>query len=272
MSFFDFVLLIASGLAAGFINAVSGGGAMLTVPALIFIGLPPSVANGTNRVAVAIQNVAALAAYQRLGVANHRLALSLALPATLGSLVGALISIRLDDAQFRTILGIVMLLLIGPVLLEPRLNARAAALQQTSAEGWMLPLLFFALGIYGGLLQIGVGIFILVALSAFGGLDLVLANSVKVTIVLCLTTLALLVFVVDGKVAWGVGLLLAVSNAAGAWLGAYWGVKKGAYWIRVVLIITTVAMSLQLLGVLTWVKTLLHFTTLPPLGHWTMLG
>jgi uncharacterized membrane protein YfcA len=252
MSVFDFVLLIASGLAAGFINAVSGGGAMLTVPALIFIGLPPGIANGTNRVAVTIQNVAALAAYQRLGVANHRLAFSLALPATLGSLVGALISIRLDDAQFRTILGIVMLLLIGPVLLEPRLNARAAAQPPPLKEGWMLWLVFFALGIYGGLLQIGVGIFILVALSAFGRLDLVLANSVKVTIVLCLTTLALFVFIVDGKVAWGVGLLLAVSNAAGAWLGAHWGVKKGAYWIRVVLIITTVAMSLQLLGVLSW--------------------
>ena len=256
MSVFDFVLLISSGLAAGFINAVSGGGAMLTVPALIFIGLPPGVANGTNRVAVAIQNVAALAAYQRLSVTNHRLAFSLALPATLGSLVGALISIRLDDAQFRTTLGIVMLLLIGPVLLEPRLNERAAAQQRSLREGWMLWLVFFALGIYGGLLQIGVGIFILVALSAFGGMDLVLANSVKVTIVLCLTTLALLVFIADGKVAWGVGLVLAASNAAGAWLGAYWGVRKGAYWIRVVLIGTTVAMSLQLLGVLSWAKAL----------------
>jgi uncharacterized protein len=256
MSLFDFVLLIASGLAAGFINAVSGGGAMLTVPALIFIGVPPGVANGTNRVAVAIQNVAALAAYQRLGVANHHLALSLALPTTLGSLVGALISIQLDDAQFRTILGIVMLLLIGPVLLEPRLNARAVAQQHALKENWMLWLAFFVLGIYGGFLQIGVGIFILVALSAFGGMDLVLANSIKVTIVLCLTTLALLVFIVDGKVAWGVGLMLAVANAAGAWLGAYWGVRKGAYWIRVVLIVTTVAMSLQLLGVLSWVKAL----------------
>jgi uncharacterized membrane protein YfcA len=201
---------------------------------------------------VVIQNVAALAAYQRLGVANQQLAFSLALPTTLGSLLGALISIRLDDAQFRTILGFVLLFLIGPVLLEPRLNARAAERQHPPKEGWMLWLLFFALGVYGGFLQIGVGIFILVALSAFGGMDLVLANSVKVTIVLCLTTLALLVFVVDGKVAWGVGLLLAASNAAGAWLGAYWGVRKGAYWIRLVLIITTITMSLQLLGVLSW--------------------
>jgi uncharacterized membrane protein YfcA len=254
MSPSDFLLIILSGLAAGFINAVSGGGAMLTVPALIFIGLPPVVANGTNRVAVVIQNIAALVAYQRQHVADHRLALSLAIPTTLGSLVGALISIRLDDAQFRTILGVVMLLLIGPVLVEPRMNAWAATQKYSLRTGWVAWGLFFALGVYGGLLQIGVGIFILLALSVMGGLDLVLANSVKVVIVLCLTSLALCIFIADGKVAWGLGLLLSFANAAGAWCGAYWGVRKGAFWIRIVLIGTVILMSLQLLGVFTRVE------------------
>lgn len=254
----EFVLLIASGLAAGFINAVSGGGAMLTVPAMIFIGLPPGVANGTNRVAVAIQNVAALAAYHRLRVTDYRLGLALAIPATLGSLAGALVSIRLSDAQFRSTLGVVMLLLLGPILAEPQLNARAVRLGRSLRSGWQLWSVFLLLGIYGGLLQIGIGIFILVALSSFGGMDLVRANSIKVTIVLCLTTLALFVFIADGKVAWGVGLLLAISNSVGAWLGAYWGVRKGAFWIRIVLTGTVIVMALQLLGVLSYVGKLLR--------------
>jgi uncharacterized membrane protein YfcA len=253
MALSDLALIIASGLAAGFINAVSGGGAMLTVPALIFIGLPPGIANGTNRVAVVVQNIAALIAYHRLQVTDHRLGLSLALPAALGSLGGALVSIRLNDAHFRTILGAVMLLLLGPILVEPRLSARAAAQERRPQVGWLLWAVFFILGIYGGLLQIGVGVFILVALSSVGGMDLVLANSVKVLIVLCLTGLALLVFIADGKVAWGVGLLLAVSNAAGAWCGAHWGVRKGEYWIRVVLTGTVIVMASQLLGVLSWI-------------------
>jgi len=256
MSFTDFVLLVASGFIAGFINAVSGGGSMLTVPALIFIGLPPVVANGTNRVAVTIQNVAALASYQRLKVVDHRLALSLSVPATLGSLLGAMISIRLNDEQFRTILGLVLLLLIGPILLEPRLSTKFASDSRALQENWFLWSIFFVLGIYGGLLQIGVGIFILVVLSLFGGIDLVLANSIKVTIVLCMTAFALLVFIADSKVVWGAGLLLAVANAAGAWLGARWGVRKGAYWIRVVLIMTVVGMALQLLGVFSWARQL----------------
>ncbi|MGE0682030.1 MAG: sulfite exporter TauE/SafE family protein [Candidatus Binatia bacterium] len=262
MTFSDLSLIIASGLGAGFINAVSGGGAMLTVPALIFIGIPPGVANGTNRVAVVVQNIVALATYQRLGVANHRLGLSLAPPAVLGSFLGALISIRLDDAQFRTILGFILLLLAGPIWAEPRLNAKAAQWRQSHQGSWMPHLVFFFLGVYGGLLQIGVGIFVLVALSTFKGLDLVLANSVKVEIVLCLTALALILFIIDGKVAWNAGLILSASNSVGAWCGAQWGVKKGEAWIRMVLTITVIMMALQLLGVWSWLGSLLFLTRL----------
>jgi uncharacterized membrane protein YfcA len=250
MTFDNLPLIIASGLGAGFINAISGGGAMLTVPALIFIGIPPGVANGTNRIAVVVQNIAALATYHRLGVANHHTGLSLALPATLGSLLGASVSIRLDDAQFRAMLGFVMLLMIGPILAEPYLNEKAARWRHAAQSGWMPWGIFFLIGVYGGLLQIGVGIFVLVALSVLEGFDLVLANGIKVEIVLCLTTLALMLFIVDGKVMWTEGLMLSVSNAVGAWLGAHWGVKKGAFWIRVVLTATVIVMALQLLGVL----------------------
>jgi hypothetical protein len=257
MIFSDLFLVIASGLGAGFINAVSGGGAMLTVPALIFIGIPPGIANGTNRVAVVVQNVVALVTYQRLGVANHRLGLSLAVPAVLGSFLGALVSIRLDDEQFRTILGFILLLLAGPIWAEPRLNAKAAQWRQNHQTSWTPHFVFFFLGVYGGLLQIGVGIFVLVALSIFKGLDLVLANSIKVEIVLCLTALALILFIIDGKVAWSAGLILSASNSVGAWVGAHWGVKKGEAWIRMVLMITVIVMALQLLGVLAWVGKLL---------------
>lgn len=253
----NLLLIIASGLGAGFINAISGGGAMLTVPALIFIGIPPGVANGTNRIAVVVQNIAALATYHRLGVVNHRAGLSFAIPATLGSLLGASVSIRLDDAQFRAILGFVMLLMVGPILAEPYLNKKAAQWRRTAQSGWMPWMIFFLIGVYGGLLQIGVGIFVLVALSVLEGFDLVLANGIKVEIVLCLTALALILFIADGKVVWKEGLILSASNALGAWSGAHWGVKKGAFWIRIVLTVTVIAMALQLLGVLAWLRTFL---------------
>lgn len=250
----QFILLTTSGLTAGFINAVSGGGSMLTLPALIFIGLPPSLANGSNRVAVVVQNIAALATYHQLKITNHRLAFSLALPTIVGAFLGALVSIRLDDTQFRTILGIVLLLLIGPVLAEPQLNTRFANRQHAFRESWGLWAVFFVIGIYSGFLQVAAGLFFLLVLSLLGGMNLVLANSIKVTAMLCTTATALLVFVADNKVAWGPGLLLAAANAFGAWLGARWGVRKGEYWIRVVLISTVIGMALQLLGGFAWVS------------------
>ena len=257
MTFNDLLLIIASGLGAGFINAVSGGGAMLTVPALIFIGIPPGIANGTNRVAVVVQNVVAIATYQHLGVSDHRTGFSLAIPATLGSFFGAFVSVRLDDSEFQTILGFVLLLLIGPILAEPRLNKKAAEWRQSFQSGWTSWLIFFLIGVYGGLLQIGVGIFVLIALSVLKGFDLVLANSIKIEIVLCLTTLALLLFIAESKVDWPAGFILALSNSTGVSLGARWGVKKGEWWIRIVLTATVIVMALQLLGVLHWLWALL---------------
>jgi uncharacterized membrane protein YfcA len=150
MSVIETSVLFASGLAAGFINAVSGGGSMLTLPALIFIGLPPGMANGTNRVAVVVQNIAALATYHQLKVTNHRLAFSLAVPTIIGAFLGALISIRLNDTQFRTILGIVLLLLLGPVLAEPQLSARFANRQHTFRESWGLWVVFLSLASTAG--------------------------------------------------------------------------------------------------------------------------
>jgi uncharacterized protein len=252
-SFLHIALLIASGVAAGFINAVSGGGSMLTLPALIFIGIPPGIANGTNRIAVVVQNIAALATYHQLKVTNHQLAFSLAIPTVVGAFLGALISIRLDDTQFRTVLGIVLLLLIGPVLAEPQLQARFANRQHAFRESWGLWAVFFIIGIYSGFLQVAAGLFFLLVLSVVGGMNLVLANSIKVTAMLCTTATALLVFVADNKVVWGTGLLLAAANALGAWLGAQWGVKKGDYWIRVVLITSVIGMAVQLLGGFSWI-------------------
>ncbi|MCS6927105.1 MAG: sulfite exporter TauE/SafE family protein [Candidatus Binatia bacterium] len=272
MTLTELGLIIASGLAAGFINAVSGGGGMLTVPALIFIGFPPGVANGTNRVAVVIQNLAAMAAYHRLRITDHRLAFSLSLPAILGALCGALVSVRLDDAQFRTLLGIVMLGLLGPILAEPKLHTHPAIFCRRGRRGWILRTVFFALGLYGGLLQIGVGVFILVALSTIGGMDLVPANGVKVVIVFCLTAVALLVFVANGKVAWGAAFLMATANAVGAWLGAHWGVRKGAFWIRGVLVATVFVMALYLLGALSWIAPLLDSLRLSGISRMRGIG
>ena len=243
----DILLISLSGLAAGFLNAVSGGGAMLTVPALILIGLPPGVANGTNRLAVVLQSLTALAAYTKLKQTDSGLAVSLMIPAMLGSVCGALVSVRLDDAVFQTLLAITMMILLIPIVFEPVLNSKLLAVSETGRGRRLLQVVFFGIGLYGGLLQIGAGIFILVALSTMGGLNLTLANGVKVVIVMGVTGIACCIFALNGKVDWSAGLLLSIATSIGAWFGAHWGVSKGEGWIRVVLAGVIFAMAAQLL-------------------------
>ena len=249
MSLADMLLISLSGLVAGFLNAVSGGGAILTVPALILIGLPPGVANGTNRLAVVLQSLTALVAYKKLHQTDSGLAIALMIPAMLGSVCGALVSVRLDDAVFQTLLAITMMVLLIPVVFEPVLNSKLLAVSETGRGRRLLQVIFFGIGLYGGLLQIGAGIFILVALSTLGGLNLMLANGVKVVIVMGVTGIAGCVFALNGKVDWSAGLLLSITTSIGAWFGAHWGVSKGEGWIRTVLAGTIVVMAFQLLGV-----------------------
>ncbi len=222
---------------------------MLTVPALILIGLPPGVANGTNRLAVVLQSLTALAAYTKLKQTDSGLALALTLPAMLGSVCGALVSVRLDDAVFQTLLAVTMMVLLVPIVCEPVLNTKLLAISGTRRGRQLLRVVFFGIGLYGGLLQIGAGIFILVTLHTLAGLNLTLANGVKVVIVLGLTGIAGCVFALNGKIDWQVGLLLSIATSIGAWFGAHWGVSQGEGWIRLVLAGTIVVMALQLLGV-----------------------
>ena len=99
---------------------------MLTVPALILIGLPPGVANGTNRLAVVLQSLTALAAYKKLKQTDSGLAIALVIPAMLGSVCGALVSVRLDDEVFQTLLASMMMVMLIPIVFEPFLNSKTA--------------------------------------------------------------------------------------------------------------------------------------------------
>ena len=109
LDFFHAGALVAVGVIAGFLNVMAGGGSLLTVPVLVFMGLPGPVANGTNRIAILAQNVTAIAAFARNGFQDFRLSLSLAACAIPGAVVGALLGVHLEGVWFNRALAVVML-------------------------------------------------------------------------------------------------------------------------------------------------------------------
>ncbi len=248
MDWYLYPAVIAAGFVAGFINTVAGSGSLVTLPLLIFIGLPATVANGTNRVAILLQNVVAVRGFHREKMLSLKQGLWLAAPAVVGALVGAQIAVGLDEAIMRRTIGVLMVVMLAVVLIRPKrwLEGRSGDIH--SRPSWWQFVIFFAIGAYGGFIQAGVGIFLLAGLVLSAGYDLVRANGVKVLIVLCFTVIALAVFIINDQVNWLVGLVLAIGNMSGAWVATRTAIKRGAVFVRWLLIAVLVVSAVLLLG------------------------
>ena len=239
-------LLVAVGTIAGFLNVLAGGGSLLTLPLLIFMGLPAATANGTNRVAIFFQNIFAIGGFRRQGVFPARLALLCTLPALAGAYLGANLAIDVDDQLFRRLLAVVMVGVLLFNAFDPVRRLQLEEARMTPLRTAALLLTFFLVGIYGGFVQAGVG-FIIIAGLLLHGLDLVRINAVKVVVIFGFTLVALSVFVAGGQVNYGLGLSLAAGNSIGGWIGSHMAVKKGHDWIKKVVSLTVLAFALKLL-------------------------
>jgi uncharacterized membrane protein YfcA len=239
------VLLFGIGGVAGFTNVMAGGGSSLTLPALIFMGLEPSLANGTNRIAIVIQNISAVASFRKNKFYRFKLSFQLALFTLPGAIIGAFLAVRVSGLLFQRILGITLILItISMFFSRTRKHKREA--EDDHSNKLIYPALF-AIGFYGGFLQVGVGFLFMAALYHLVRLDLVFVNMHKVFIILVYTIPALLIFMITGNVNWKFGLILAAGNALGAWWGAHAAVKGGEKIIRIILAVAIAIMAFKLL-------------------------
>ena len=235
--------LFAVGAVSGVLNVIAGGGSFLTLPVLIFIGLPAAVANATNRVGVLAQNLGGVVGFHRSGAMNWRWGLAVSVPAVLGAAVGATWALQMSDFAFKRLLSIAMLgMTLWTVARRP---AAAGDRPLSSPWRWSTVLAFFAIGVYGGLIQAGVG-FAVLAATSMAGMDLVRGNAVKLLAVLLLTTLSLAIFASSGVVDWTYGLALAAGNTVGAMVGVRLAIRQGHGWIQKVVTVAVVAFAVLL--------------------------
>jgi uncharacterized membrane protein YfcA len=248
MEWYIYPAVIAAGFACGFINTLAGSGSLITLPLLIFLGLPATVANGTNRVAILLQNVVAVSSFKQQKVLDFKRGMLLAIPAAIGGIIGAQIAVSLDEETMRRVIGALMAIMLVVLIVRPKrwLEGRPEMLGKN--PGWIQYIIFFFIGMYGGFIQAGVGIFLLAGLVLAAGYDLVKANAVKLLIVLFFTIFALIVFILNDQVVWEIGLILAIGNMGGAWIASRMAVKKGATFVRYVLMAVVAISAVLLLG------------------------
>ena len=239
------LILVAAGFFTGFANTVAGGGSLISLPVLIFMGLPATVANATNRVALMAQNVFAIAGFKSKGVSAYPYSLYLGVSALFGAIIGAELSLELDDELFNRIIAVLMVVVIAVTIFNPvKLGDLEERMELKHKAVGMIT--FFGVGIYGGFIQVGVGFLIMAALTHINHFSLVKTNSAKVFIVFIYMIAALVVFIIEDKINWRYGLTLAIGNSIGAWIASRFSVKKGDRWIKRFLIVMVTAMAVKL--------------------------
>lgn len=237
-------LLLVAGAIAGFINTLAGGGSLLTIPALLFAGLPSTVANATNRVAVVMQSAAAAGRFRQKRVFRLAESLPMLLPAFVGSIIGAFIAAEIDQRIFDIVLGIVLLLMLGTLFFKP-----SAIADRGAPPPWLAIPVFFVIGLYGGFVQAGVGFLLIAGISFLYGFDLVKTNALKLLVVALYSLFALAIFAWYGQVLWLHGVVLGLGNVVGALIGVRFAIQRGSSAIRWVIVVAVALTALKLFGV-----------------------
>ena len=242
----EILVLVVVGFIAGAVNTIAGGGSLLSLPILIFLGLPPNIANGTNRIAIIFQNIFTTAGFKSKGVKTFPFSIYVGISALIGAIIGAQIAVDIKGETFNKILAIIMVVVVFYMVFKSKFKHVEDVEKTTGKNLWLSIILFFFVGIYGGFIQAGVGFIMLLILSSVNNISLVKSNAIKVTVALIYTFSAIAVFIYNDAINWRLGLVLALGNATGGWFASRWSVKKGDGMIRNVLIVMVVIMAIKL--------------------------
>lgn len=256
MEWYIILAVIGVGFVAGFINTLAGSGSLLTLPLLMFLGLPANVANGTNRIAILLQNIVGVSSFKKQKVLDFKHGLWLGIPAVIGSFIGALVAINLNEDIMRKTIGGLLIFMLFIIVYKPDKWIKGKVGEIDPKPGVLQIIIFFFIGMYGGFIQAGVGFFLLAGLVLGAGLDLVKANALKVFIVLLYTPIALVIFIFNKQIDYKLGLILAIGNMMGAFVGAKANVSWGPKFVRYVLLIAVSVSAIKLLGLFDLVKSI----------------
>lgn len=241
------IALVGSFLAGG-INTLAGNGSAITLTILMeALGLPPTVANATNRVGIATQGLAGTWAFYRAGRLENTgpSTRRIVVVTSLGALLGVYLSLIVDNSTYRAIFRYLLFVMLIVVVVNPK-RWLAGSQEGRRLSPWISVPCFFALGIYGGFIQMGMGVFFLALTVLVAKYEIIQANVIKGIVVTIYTLLAVGIYAWRGMIDWEMGLLMAVGQTLGGYLTAHYAAddpRAGvwAYRLLIVVIIAAIA-------------------------------
>lgn len=238
------LLLFAAGAVASFINMMAGGGSMLTIGALILIGVEPTVANGTNRIGVLAGTGSGALTYKASKFTDLRTSLILGASAIPGAILGSFYSVKISNQLFQKLLAGVMIFILITMFIPKRKKEVATEKLKNS---WLIYPAMVLVGLYGGFIQVGVGFIIMAFLRHLMSYDLLRVNMHKVFIVVIYTIPVLIVFGISGKINWYYAIVMSLGNALGSYISVKLALKKGEKIVKIVLVVAIVLMAIKFL-------------------------
>jgi len=249
MEWYEVILIIVAGFAAGIINTLAGSGSVVTISLLVFLGLDPKMANGTNRIGVLIQSITGAKTFISK---EHNLPKDLwwqLVPSIAGAIIGSFIASEINDELMGTIIGFLFIILLGLILMKPGQWLKTISEPRDNHKSFLSVLMFFGIGLYGGFIQAGVGIFLLSALVMYAGYNLNTSNAIKLLCVIAFTIPALIIFILKGQVMWTYGILMAIGQSFGAYIAARFAMQheRANIWVRRLLIVVVIVSIIKFL-------------------------
>lgn len=243
-----YLIAMIGGAFAGVINTLAGNGSAITLTILTeLIGLPPNVANGTNRVGIFTQSVAGTYSFHKNGKLDLERAWKFIIPTIIGAIIGVIVATNVSNEQFLQVFRFLMVAMLFVILVKPK-----RWLKETNAKAnhnllWVIPV-YLALGFYGGFIQMGMGVFYLASMVLIAQFSIIEGNAIKVFVVAAYTVLVLAIFQWKGLIDWKVGAVLAVGQTTGGYLAAQYASKfpSANVWVYRVLVFVVILAIVKL--------------------------
>lgn len=247
MTILEAIAIAGAGIAAGAINTVVGSGSLVTFPVLLAFGYPPVVANVTNTVGLVPGSITGALGYRPELEGQGSRIRRLGLASLLGAITGAALLLVLPAAAFKAIVPIIIAIAILLVIFQPRLNK---LLEQRSGsggrEGWLLTIVVYATGVYGGYFSAAQGILLLAVLGLGLPETLQRVNALKNVLQLIVNVVAAVVFAFVADVAWAAAGAMAIGALIGGQLGAHFGRRLHPTVLRAAIIVIGVIAIIML--------------------------
>ncbi|HAG99457.1 MAG TPA: hypothetical protein DDW33_15520 [Ktedonobacter sp.] len=250
MTFLQGFILFCAAILGGTLNSVAGGGSFITLPSLIFVGIPPINANATSTVAIWPGSVAGMGAYRKELAKQRRLVvILLSITSLIGGVLGAELLLSTSQATFVKLLP--YLLLIATVLFALSGPITARMHRKTTLQNrlpWLtlagISVLQLIIAIYGGYFGGGIGILMLASLGLMGMENIHEMNAMKTLLATLINGVAVIIFILRGVVAWPQTIVMVVGAIIGGYAGAYYARKIDQRWIRGFVILVGVGMTI----------------------------